>query len=153
MHFGVFDLFKIGVGPSSSHTVGPMKAAKIFVERCLADGGSVARLKTELYGSLALTGLGHGTDTSLLLCLECSDPARIDPDTIPVLLGRIRREQSLILANGQQIAFEEKSDLDFRGDVRLPFHSNALKFFAYDHHGDLVREEIWYYIGGGFVID
>lgn len=153
MHFGVFDLFKIGVGPSSSHTVGPMKAAKIFVERCLADGGSVARLKTELYGSLALTGLGHGTDTAVLLGLEGSDPSKINPDTIPDRLARIRSEKTLKLANGQQIAFEEKGDLDFRGDVRLPFHSNALKFFAYDQHGDLVREEIWYSIGGGFVID
>ena len=153
MHFGVFDLFKIGVGPSSSHTVGPMKAAKIFVERCLADGASVARLKTELYGSLALTGLGHGTDTAVLLGLEGSDPAKIDPDTIPDRLARIRSEKTLKLANGREIAFEEKADLDFRGDVRLPFHSNAMKFFAYDPHGDVVREEIWYSIGGGFVID
>jgi len=155
MHFGVFDLFKIGVGPSSSHTVGPMKAAKLFVERVLADNpaGGIARLQTELYGSLALTGLGHGTDTAVLLGLEGHDPARINPDTIPARLARIREEKSLKLADGSQIGFEERRDLDFRGDVRLPFHSNALKFIAYGEGETVLREEIWYSIGGGFVID
>ncbi|MFT6461328.1 MAG: L-serine dehydratase, partial [Maricaulis maris] len=155
MHFGVFDLFKIGVGPSSSHTVGPMKAAKVFVERVLEDktGTNIAQLQTELYGSLALTGLGHGTDTAVLLGLEGSDPARINPDTIPTRLARIREAQTLKLANGREIPFDERRDLDFRGDIRLPFHSNAMKFRALDESGDLIREEIWYSIGGGFVID
>ncbi|MEA1943422.1 MAG: L-serine ammonia-lyase [Pseudomonadota bacterium] len=155
MHFGVFDLFKIGVGPSSSHTVGPMKAAKLFVERVLADkpDGGIARLETELYGSLALTGLGHGTDTAVLLGLEGHDPARIDPDTIPRRLARIREEKTLRLADGSEIGFEERRDLDFRGDVRLPFHPNALKFIAYGEGERVLREEIWYSIGGGFVID
>ena len=155
MHFGVFDLFKIGVGPSSSHTVGPMKAAKIFVERAIADAGDrkITRLESELYGSLALTGLGHGTDTAVLLGLEGQDPARINPDTIPQRLDRIRTEKTLKLANGEEIGFDEKRDLDFRGDVRLPFHSNAVKFIAYGEGEDIIREDIWYSIGGGFVID
>jgi L-serine dehydratase len=155
MHFGVFDLFKIGVGPSSSHTVGPMKAAKVFVERALADadGQSILRLETELYGSLALTGLGHGTDTAVLLGLEGNDPARINPDTIPDRLARIRSEKTLKLADGSTVPFEERRDLEFRGDVRLPFHSNALKFKAVGEGETVIREEVWYSIGGGFVID
>jgi len=155
MHFGVFDLFKIGVGPSSSHTVGPMKAAKVFMERVL-DGHAdrhVGRLQCELYGSLALTGLGHGTDTAVLLGLEGNDPARIDPDTIPTRLARIRDTHTLKLANGQEIGFEERRDLDFRGDIRLPFHANAMKLRALAEDGSLLQEEIWYSIGGGFVID
>ena len=155
MHFGVFDLFKIGVGPSSSHTVGPMKAAKLFVERVSAHTGAakLARLQTELYGSLALTGLGHGTDTAVLLGLEGSDPARIDPNTISERLERIRRQHTLKLADGRHIPFAEREDLQFRGDTRLPFHSNAMKFRALAEDGEILREEIWYSIGGGFVID
>ena len=155
MHFGVFDLFKIGVGPSSSHTVGPMLAAKQFVERTLKDtqSGKIARLQTELYGSLALTGLGHGTDTAVLLGLEGHEPARINPDTIPGRLARIREEKTLRLADGSEIPFAERGDLEFLGDIRLPFHSNAMKFMAFAEDGDVLREEIWYSIGGGFVID
>ena len=153
MHFGVFDLFKIGIGPSSSHTVGPMKAGKVFMDRALADGLDIRRIETELYGSLALTGLGHGTDTAVLLGLEGNDPAKLDPDTVSARLARIRSEETLKLANGHEIAFVEKRDLDFRGDIRLPFHSNALKFRIYGDGEELLREEIWYSIGGGFVID
>ena len=155
MHFGVFDLFKIGIGPSSSHTVGPMKAGKCFVERALdkARDGAIMRLECELYGSLALTGLGHGTNTAVLLGLEGHDPAAIDPDTIEARLARIRRDKTLHLANGQVIEFDEKKHLDFRGEVRLPFHSNAMKFRAIGPGESVVLEEIWYSIGGGFVID
>ncbi|MBO6730290.1 MAG: L-serine ammonia-lyase [Maricaulis sp.] len=153
MHFGVFDLFKIGIGPSSSHTVGPMKAGKVFMDRAIADGLDIARIETELYGSLALTGLGHGTDTAVLLGLEGNDPAKLNPDTVPDRLARIRQENTLKLANGREIPFVEKQDLDFRGDIRLPFHSNALKFRVFGPGEDLLREEIWYSIGGGFVID
>ncbi|WP_291842402.1 L-serine ammonia-lyase [Maricaulis sp.] len=155
MHFGVFDLFKIGVGPSSSHTVGPMKAAKVFVERVLAQasGQALARLQADLYGSLALTGLGHGTDTAVLLGFEGHDPARINPDTIPDRLARIRASKTLRLSTGQEIAFDERRDLDFRGDIRLPFHANGMKFRAFCEDGSVLKEEIWYSIGGGFVID
>jgi len=153
MHFGVFDLFKIGIGPSSSHTVGPMKAGKVFIDRVLSERLDIKRIETELYGSLALTGLGHGTDTAVLLGLEGHDPAKLDPDTVPQRLARIRAEQTLQLSNGAVIPFVEKRDLDFRGDIRLPFHSNALKFKAYGEGAEILREEIWYSIGGGFVID
>lgn len=153
MHFGVFDLFKIGIGPSSSHTVGPMKAGKVFIDRVLSERLDIKRIETELYGSLALTGLGHGTDTAVLLGLEGHDPAKLDPDTVPQRLARIRAEQTLQLSNGAVIPFVEKRDLDFRGDIRLPFHSNALKFKVYGEGAEILREEIWYSIGGGFVID
>ncbi|MBR9825378.1 MAG: L-serine ammonia-lyase [Alphaproteobacteria bacterium] len=155
MHFGVFDLFKIGIGPSSSHTVGPMKAARIFTERAIADTGEgeIVRLESELYGSLALTGLGHGTNTAVLLGLEGGDPASLDPDSVPQRLDRIRNENTLKLANGREIEFQEKRDLQFRGDIRLPFHSNAMKFRAIGPEETVIREEIWYSIGGGFVID
>ena len=153
MHFGVFDLFKIGIGPSSSHTVGPMKAGKVFIDRILSERLDIKRIETELYGSLALTGLGHGTDTAVLLGLEGHDPAKLDPDTVPQRLARIRAEQTLQLSNGAVIPFVEKRDLDFRGYIRLPFHSNALKFKVYGEGAEILREEIWYSIGGGFVID
>jgi len=153
MHFGVFDLFKIGVGPSSSHTVGPMLAAKLFVERALESDQEIIRLEAELYGSLALTGLGHGTDKAVLLGFEGCDPSQIDPDDIPARLDRIRNDQRLKLTNGKTLVFKEKRDLQFRGDIRLPFHSNGMKFRAYGEADILIREEIWYSIGGGFVID
>ena len=140
MHFGVFDLFKIGIGPSSSHTVGPMKAGKVFMDRAIADGLDIARIETELYGSLALTGLGHGTDTAVLLGLEGNHPAKLNPDTVPDRLARIRQENTIKLANGREIPFVEKQDLDFRGDIRLPFHSNALKFKLFGPGEDLLRE-------------
>jgi L-serine dehydratase len=155
MHFGVFDLFKIGVGPSSSHTMGPMLAAKRFVERVHTSnpGTDIVRLEAELYGSLALTGLGHGSDTAVLLGFEGCEPALVDPDDIPKRLIRIRAENSLRLADGQEVVFKEKRDLQFRGDIRLPFHSNGMKFRAIGAGETLLSEEIWYSIGGGFVVD
>ena len=155
MHFGVFDLFKIGVGPSSSHTVGPMLAAKQFVDRVVSRHGAdaIARLEAELYGSLALTGLGHGTDKAVLLGLEGCEPSTVDPAEIPARLDRIRTEHTLMLPSGRMIDFSERRDLQFRGDIRLPFHSNAMKFRALASDESVLLEEIWYSIGGGFVID
>jgi L-serine dehydratase len=155
MHFGVFDLFKIGVGPSSSHTMGPMLAANRFVERVNAESprSDIVRLEAELYGSLALTGLGHGSDTAVLLGFEGCEPATVDPDEIPLRLKRIRAENTLHLADGREIGFREKRDLQFRGDIRLPFHSNGMKFRAIGAGETILAEEIWYSIGGGFVVD
>jgi len=155
MHFGVFDLFKIGVGPSSSHTVGPMKAARLFLERVDTEHGlnTVVRVLAEAYGSLALTGSGHATDKAILWGLEGVAPETADPDALPARIERIEREKSLRLLDRREIAFELDTDLIFRGEHRLPFHSNALKFWAYNAQGDVLREEVWYSIGGGFVID
>ncbi|WP_394694606.1 L-serine ammonia-lyase [Hyphobacterium sp.] len=155
MHLGVFDLFKIGVGPSSSHTVGPMKAAGTFVSRVRDDHGlnRIARLQAELYGSLAFTGVGHGTDNAVLLGLEGEDPAGIDPDTMAAKIERIRKDGTLKAAGQHDIGFNVEEDLIFDGGTRLPFHSNAMKFRALDKYGEVLREEFWYSIGGGFVID
>ncbi len=155
MHFGVFDLFKIGIGPSSSHTVGPMKAARLFLERVEAEHGldSVCRVRAEAYGSLALTGSGHATDKAILWGLEGVAPETADPDTLPARITRIETEHSLHLLDRCKIVFEPETDLLFKGEQRLPFHSNAMKFFAFDTYGKVLRGETWYSIGGGFVID
>jgi L-serine dehydratase len=155
MHLGVFDLFKIGVGPSSSHTVGPMSAARTFVERLrdADDLDRLQRLQVELYGSLAFTGVGHGTDNAILLGLEGEDPAKIDPDGMAPKVNRIRSDGTLNAGGQKAIHFDVSEHLVFDGGIRLPFHSNAMKFIAFDDLGDTIREEIWYSIGGGFVID
>ena len=155
MHFGVFDLFKIGVGPSSSHTVGPMKAARLFLERVEAEHGLevVARVQAEAYGSLALTGSGHATDKAILWGLEGVAPECADPDALPGRIARIIADRTLKLLDRREIAFDRATDLIFRGETRLPFHSNAMKFSAFNEQGEALREEIWYSIGGGFVID
>ena len=154
MHFGVFDLFKIGVGPSSSHTVGPMKAARLFLERTEAEHGldAIMRIQAEAYGSLALTGSGHATDKAILWGLEGVEPETADPDALPQRIERIDAENTLRLMDRHEIGFDRKRDLLFKGETRLPFHSNAMKFSAFDANGDALREEIWYSIGGGFVI-
>ncbi|HET7162494.1 MAG TPA: serine dehydratase beta chain, partial [Rhodanobacteraceae bacterium] len=114
MSVSVFDIFKIGIGPSSSHTIGPMRAAARFVERWLAETGDmdrVARVTVELYGSLAMTGRGHGTDKAVLCGLEGNWPDRIDPDAIPPLLSRVRGDRRIRLHGTREIAFDEKTDL------------------------------------------
>ena len=155
MHFGVFDLFKIGIGPSSSHTVGPMVAGRVFLERIRDEAGldRIEKVEAELYGSLALTGLGHGTDQAVLLGLEGCVPSTTDPDDVPGLISAIRETETINLLGQHRIPFHVRHDLMMRGEVRLPFHSNAMKFRAYDAQGSVIKEEIWYSIGGGFVID
>lgn len=155
MHFGVFDLFKIGIGPSSSHTVGPMVAARVFLERIRGESGldAIEKVEAELYGSLALTGMGHGTDTAVMLGLTGAEPATIDPDTVPGTIATIKGSQTINLLGTRNIPFHARHDLMMRGEVRLPFHSNAMKFRAYDAQGGIIKEEVWYSIGGGFVID
>ncbi|MCR9128303.1 MAG: L-serine ammonia-lyase [Alphaproteobacteria bacterium] len=155
MHFGVFDLFKIGVGPSSSHTVGPMKAARLFLERIDAEHGltAIARVQAEAYGSLALTGSGHATDKAILWGLEGVEPESANPDALPGRIERIDAEKTIKLLDRREVAFDRATDLLFKGEIRLPFHSNAMKFSAFDDQGEALREEIWYSIGGGFVID
>ena len=114
MAVSTFDLFKIGIGPSSSHTVGPMRAAARFVARWLVDGGrlqDVARIRAEVFGSLALTGRGHGTDKAVLMGLEGHYPNEIDPDIIPPALERIRAGKRIVLNGTHEAAFDEKRDL------------------------------------------
>ncbi len=156
MAVSVFDLFKIGIGPSSSHTVGPMRAAARFVQRWLADAGDlprVARVHVELYGSLAMTGRGHGTDKAVLLGLEGHWPDRIDPDTIPAILQRIRAERRLRLSGTHAIAFDEAQDLVFNKRQKLPYHVNGMRYGAFDASGALLATRDYYSVGGGFVVN
>ncbi|MDQ3206554.1 MAG: L-serine ammonia-lyase [Pseudomonadota bacterium] len=156
-----FDLFKIGIGPSSSHTVGPMRAAARFVERWLVEGGSgngsdlarTARIRAEVFGSLALTGRGHGTDKAVLMGLEGHWPHQIDPDVIPPALERIRGEKRVCLAGRHEIAFDEKRDLIMNKRQKLPFHTNGMRFTAYDAAGEVIATRDYYSVGGGFVVN
>ena len=156
MAVSVFDLFKIGIGPSSSHTVGPMRAAARFAERWLDDNGvldRVARVRCELYGSLAMTGRGHGTDKAVLLGLEGAHPDRVDPDHIPAALERIRSTRQLMLLGKHAVAFEEKRDLVFNKRQKLPFHTNGMRFSAYDADNNELASRDYYSVGGGFVVN
>jgi L-serine dehydratase len=156
MAVSVFDLFKIGIGPSSSHTVGPMRAAARFVTRWLDERGvleQVVRVRADLFGSLALTGRGHGTDKAVLCGLEGEWPDRIDPDVIPEKLKRIRAEKKLCLLGRHEIAFDEKTDLVFNKRQKLPFHSNGMRFSAFDAAGNELASREYYSVGGGFVVN
>ncbi len=155
MAVSVFDLFKIGIGPSSSHTVGPMRAAARFVQR-LAENDLLAttsRVRCELYGSLALTGRGHGTDKAVMLGLEGETPDGVDPDAIAATLERIRSENEIRLQGTQRIAFAEKQDLLFNKRQKLPYHSNGMRFTALNEGGDTLFERDYYSVGGGFVVN
>jgi L-serine dehydratase len=151
----VFDLFKIGVGPSSSHTMGPMTAACRFVERLCADGvlERTARVEVDLYGSLALTGKGHATDRAILLGLAGGRPDRIDPDEAERIVARIRETGRIALGGTHEVDFDEAADLRFRQRERLPHHSNGMCFTAYDAGGETLARAISYSVGGGAVVD
>jgi len=156
MAVSVFDLFKIGIGPSSSHTVGPMRAAARFAERWLEEKGvldRVARVRAELHGSLAMTGRGHGTDKAVLLGFEGQHPDTVDPDAIPGILERIRGSGRIRLLGKREIAFDEKADLVFNKRQKLPFHTNGMRFSAYDTDGNELATRDYYSVGGGFVVN
>jgi L-serine dehydratase len=156
MAVSVFDLFKIGIGPSSSHTVGPMRAAARFCERWLVEAGTldrVARVRVELYGSLALTGRGHGTDKAVLMGLEGHWPNLIDPDVIPQALERIRAGKRILIAGTHEVGFDEKRDLVFNKRQKLPFHTNGMRFSAFDADGAQLATRDYYSVGGGFVVN
>ena len=155
MTASVFDLFKLGVGPSSSHTMGPMTAAVMFVGR-LRDAGklaAVARVETRLYASLALTGRGHATDRAVILGLMGFVPAELDPDVGEAALLESQATQSLNLGGDHAIAFDEAKDIVWLGHERLPQHPNGLTFTAFDKAGAALAERTYFSIGGGFVRD
>ncbi len=151
MAISVFDIFKIGIGPSSSHTVGPMRAARLFADllhdRYAAE--DITRLQIDLYGSLGATGKGHGTDKAVLLGLQGEQPDQIDPDTIADKLNAIRRDRSLHLYHGPALAFNEDSDLNYHLEA-LPFHANGMRFSAFCGQRLVLAKE-YYSIGGGFI--
>jgi len=155
MAVSVFDLFKIGIGPSSSHTVGPMKAACGFVQRLERKGllAATHRIQVSLYGSLAHTGRGHGTDRAVMLGLQGELPDRVDPDLIESLLESIRGTRKIRLLDRRDIEFDEKRDLLFRKREKLPHHPNGMRFEALDQQSALLERREYYSVGGGFVIN
>jgi L-serine dehydratase len=154
MALSVFDLFKIGIGPSSSHTVGPMRAARQFALRLRESNAldRVARLSVTLYGSLGATGKGHGSDKAILLGLEGHEPDRVEVDAVAGIVDRIRSSQSLDVLGSRAVRFEEKRDLVFNRKDTLPLHSNGMKFEAFDASGALTASGTFYSVGGGFVV-
>ena len=148
----VFDLFKIGVGPSSSHTMGPMIAACRFVE-ALVEDRLVERVEVRLYGSLALTGKGHASDRAILLGLSGERPDGIDPDAADLKVAEIRRTGRLRLGGGHEIGFDETRDLKFLQRERLPHHSNGMRFTAFGGDGGELASHVYYSTGGGAVVD
>ncbi len=159
MNTSLFELFKIGIGPSSSHTVGPMRAALRFV-RELEDRnalGQVASVTCELYGSLALTGVGHGTDRAVLLGLAGEAPDTVDPEKVAGLVAEVRSTRRLRLAGRQEIPFRENEHLLFRRDQMYPeggktTHPNGIRFTARTASGDRLAEAVFYSVGGGFIV-
>jgi L-serine dehydratase len=153
MRTSIFDIFKIGIGPSSSHTVGPMRAARQWVNE-LEEAGvlrQVTRVRSELYGSLALTGIGHGTDRAILLGLCGETPEDVDPASIDVTIAGIRARKVLALGKHKSVAFDEARDLVFHRERRLPGHPNGMQFTAFDAADAPLDESIHYSIGGGFI--
>ncbi|MFI5835496.1 L-serine ammonia-lyase [Micromonospora sp. NPDC051300] len=151
----VFDLFSVGIGPSSSHTVGPMRAARTFVGGLKADGqlADVARVQAELFGSLGATGHGHGSDRAVLLGLEGEAPETVDTDGVGSRVARIRDERRLRLLGSQEIDFDPDRDLVLHRRRSLPYHPNGMTFAAFDAAGNEVRTRTYYSVGGGFVVD
>ena len=154
MAISVFDLFTIGIGPSSSHTVGPMRAAALFTTELANENllGRVSRVSVQLYGSLGATGRGHGTDKAILLGLAGEAPETVDVDSIPAFMETVRENQRLVLTDSHPIAFDLKTDLVFEKRESLPGHPNGLRFVASDGDGELMQR-VYYSVGGGFVVD
>ncbi|MBC7660284.1 MAG: L-serine ammonia-lyase [Chitinophagaceae bacterium] len=155
MAMSVFDLFKVGIGPSSSHTVGPMRAGQRFLKgleekSVLRDISSVT---VELYGSLAHTGIGHGTDKAIMLGLSGELPDQIDPESIEPKLDAIKNSGKLSLAGHHQIDFDHKKHIIFMRRKLLPLHSNGMRFIAYNKDYVELHSRVYYSIGGGFVVN
>lgn len=154
MAVSAFDLFKIGIGPSSSHTVGPMRAARLFAARLAGEPPAqpVARVTAELFGSLGATGKGHGSDKAVVLGLCGHEPDTVDVERIEEYLQAVRRSGRLTLLGGATIPFDERRDLVFNRRETLPLHPNGMRLRAFAADGALLAERIYYSVGGGFVV-
>jgi L-serine dehydratase len=155
MAVSVFELFKIGIGPSSSHTVGPMRAAYTFVQGLIDHDlqEQTRGAKVCLFGSLAFTGRGHGTDKAVILGLSGELPDLIDPDSIDNILEQVVRKGCISLAGRYRVDFDGRSDLLFNKSETLPYHSNGMRFAALDADGEVLFERDYYSVGGGFVVN
>jgi len=147
----IFDIFKIGIGPSSSHTVGPMKAARAFVSELEGVGAEVAAIEVTLHGSLAYTGRGHGTDSAILLGLSGLQPETVEPDAVPDILRRIREQKTLAAMNVGELPFDPQRQIVFDYAAELPRHTNGMRFVARNADGGVLRDEVYYSLGGGFI--
>ncbi|KPU98599.1 serine dehydratase [Variovorax paradoxus] len=155
MMLSAFDIFKIGIGPSSSHTVGPMRAALLFA-RSLEQRGllaRVARLRVDLFGSLGATGHGHATDQGVILGLFGDAPDTVRPETVQPRLEALRRTGTLMLLGTTPIAFDRVRDIVFRGEESLPEHPNAMRFTAFATDDAVLAEGGYFSVGGGFVVE
>lgn len=148
----VFELFSIGVGPSSSHTVGPMRAANEFICELQGELTSIRRLTVTLYGSLAFTGKGHGTDKAVVMGLVGEAPETIDPDSINKRAKNIEEKGQLVLLNRHCIDFSMQNDIIFNYKQVFDFHPNGIEFTAYNKRGDLILKSLYFSIGGGFIV-
>lgn len=154
MSTSVFDIFKIGIGPSSSHTVGPMKAALQFAQGLAAEGllFQVKRIQIDLHGSLGATGRGHGSDRAVLLGLEGESPDSVNTDMVAGYMHRVQATGAVWLLRQNAVPFDDTTDLNFHWQP-LPFHPNGMVLTAFDSFGDILRGRTYYSIGGGFVVD
>jgi L-serine dehydratase len=155
MSISAFDLFKVGIGSSSSHIVGPMHTAGMFAV-ALQDTGSLNRcyrVATELFGSLGATGAGHGSPKAIILGLEGEAPDTVDIDGLEARVAAAREHGSLTLLGPHQIAFDYRDDLVMHRTETLPFHANGMRFTAYDEQGETLQTRVYYSVGGGFVVD
>jgi L-serine dehydratase len=158
MFLSVFDLFKIGIGPSSSHTMGPMTAAARFLQELKSDdwprphGAKVHRLSASLHGSLAFTGIGHGTDRAVILGLVGLTPVSVDPDAVDAIIAKVLAETRVQPSGHPPYHFDPKTDLVLDKKTPLPGHANGMAFCAYDADGRMLLRRIFYSIGGGFVV-
>ncbi|MFD7613795.1 L-serine ammonia-lyase [Streptomyces sp. NPDC059828] len=155
MAISVFDLFSIGIGPSSSHTVGPMRAAALFARRLKNEGqlAHTARVRGELYGSLGATGHGHGTPKAVLLGLEGESPRTVDVESADDRVEQIRSGRRINLLGVHEIDFDFDADLVLHRRKALPYHANGMTLWAYDAEGATLLEKTYYSVGGGFVVD
>ncbi|HEU4459637.1 MAG TPA: L-serine ammonia-lyase [Methylibium sp.] len=154
MAVSVFDLFKVGIGPSSSHTVGPMRAARLFAQRLHDEGrlAATARVLCELYGSLGATGKGHGSDKAVLLGLMGETPDGVDVDAIEPRLAQLRAHKRIALLGRHAIDHDEARDLIFKRRQSLPLHPNGMRLTAFDAAGAELASRSYYSVGGGFVL-
>jgi L-serine dehydratase len=157
LHISVFDIFKIGIGPSSSHTVGPMRAARRFVERLEADGqmAQVEGVKIELFGSLGFTGKGHATDKAVILGLEGEEPATVDVDSAAKRVAAVEQSHRIKLLGKYEVDLDPSTSIVFHRREKLPLHANGMRFSALGAAGGSapIVSRIYYSVGGGFVID
>lgn len=155
MKISLFEIFSIGIGPSSSHTIGPMRAAFQFISDIDSNGrlDEVANIRIELFGSLAMTGEGHRTDIAVLLGLEGEKPETVVPSSVRPRVDHILSYCMINLLGKRTISFNKKTDLIFHKGRRLPYHSNAMRFKAFDQFGAELYKQIFYSVGGGFIID